>query len=152
MLPHFDRRVLADAAIELVRTLQRRSPCHLAGGAALAGAHLGHRLSADIDLFLHRPEDLRDLVRQLPDAARESAATISVVRDAGTFVRATAIVASDRDDIPRLSIRRQPSSATASTTIAISRRTRRAPCEPDQPDAYDHRPARTKSRGYSAES
>lgn len=40
-------------------------PCHLAGGAALSGLHLAHRLSADIDLFCHEAKDVRDLVRDL---------------------------------------------------------------------------------------
>jgi Nucleotidyl transferase AbiEii toxin, Type IV TA system len=63
----FDRRVLPDPVLALVRACQQRAPAHLAGGAALSGAHLSHRLSGDVDLFCHRAEDVRVLVRELPD-------------------------------------------------------------------------------------
>jgi len=84
----FDRRVVSDQALDLVRACQRRVPCHLAGGAALSGAHLSHRLSGDLDLFCHRAEDVRELVRALPAIASDCAIAIDLVRDAGTFVRA----------------------------------------------------------------
>ncbi|MBI3270190.1 MAG: nucleotidyl transferase AbiEii/AbiGii toxin family protein [Planctomycetes bacterium] len=84
----FDRRVLPDAVLSLVRACQRRVECHLGGGAALSGAYLAHRLSGDVDLFCHRPEDVRSLVRALPDVAGECALRIELARDAGTFVRA----------------------------------------------------------------
>lgn len=84
----FDRRVLPEAMLRLVRACQRQVPCHLGGGAALSGAHLGHRLSGDVDLFCHRPEEVRALVQSLPQVARECALQIDLVRDAGTFVRA----------------------------------------------------------------
>lgn len=84
----FDRRVVPDAALELVRACQRRVPCHLGGGAALSGAHLAHRLSGDLDLFCHERTDVRTLVRELPDVAREAGLAIYLARDAGTFVRA----------------------------------------------------------------
>jgi hypothetical protein len=89
----FDARVVPPPVVALVRELQRRAPCHLAGGAALSGLYLAHRLSADIDLFCHDREYVRDLVRDLPDVARRCAADIRVVRDAGSFVRATVRVA-----------------------------------------------------------
>lgn len=84
----FDRRVLPDPVLDLVRACQRRAPAHLAGGAALSGAHLSHRLSGDVDLFCHRAEDVRVLVREMPDVARECGLGVALVRDAGTFVRA----------------------------------------------------------------
>lgn len=99
MRTSLDRRVLSDETLDLVRSFQRRVPCHLAGGAALAGAHLSHRLSNDIDLFCHRAEDVRELVRVLPDVAREQSARIDVVRDAGTYVRAAASLAGARLEI-----------------------------------------------------
>jgi predicted nucleotidyltransferase component of viral defense system len=86
----FDRRVVPEWVLELVRSLQRRAPCHLAGGAALAGLYLSHRLSADVDLFCHDASVVRSLIRELPDVARECRADIRIVRDAGMFVRATA--------------------------------------------------------------
>jgi hypothetical protein len=84
----FDRRVVPDPVIALVRALQQRAPCHLGGGAALSGAHLSHRLSGDVDLFCHDHQDVRALVRELPSVAAECALDITIVRDAGTFVRA----------------------------------------------------------------
>jgi hypothetical protein len=88
VLSSFDRRVVPDPVLALVRACQRRVPCHLAGGAALGGAHLAHRLSGDVDLFCHRAEEVRHLVQQLPDVSRECGVCIELVRDAGTFVRA----------------------------------------------------------------
>jgi hypothetical protein len=84
----FDRRVVPDSVLRFVRSCQTRVPCHLGGGAALSGAHLAHRLSRDIDLVCHQRDDVRHLLRDLADAAREAGATATVVRDAGTFVRA----------------------------------------------------------------
>jgi hypothetical protein len=42
-----------------------------------------------VGLFCHDAEFVRSLVRDLPDVARECRGDIRVVRDAGTFVRAT---------------------------------------------------------------
>lgn len=84
----FDRRVVSDAVLELVRRCQSHVACELGGGAALSGAYLAHRLSNDIDLVCHRTEQVRDLVRDLPAIAREAGVEIDVARDAGTFVRA----------------------------------------------------------------
>lgn len=88
MASSFDRRVVSDKALALVRALQRRVPCHLGGGAALSGLHLHHRLSRDLDLFCHDTQSVRELVQALPDVAREVGVGLRVVRDAGTFVRA----------------------------------------------------------------
>ena len=88
----FDRRVIPDAVLALVRALQRRAASHLAGGAALGGLYLSHRLSADVDLFCHDLDRVRSLVRDLPDVARECDAEIRIVRDAGSFVRATVLL------------------------------------------------------------
>ncbi len=83
-----DRRVVPEDVIALVLACQQRVPCHLAGGAALAGAYLGHRLSGDVDLFCHDADAVRTLVRELDSVAQESGSEIAIVRDAGTFVRA----------------------------------------------------------------
>jgi hypothetical protein len=80
--------VVGEPVLELVRALQRRTPCHLGGGAALSGAYLGHRLSNDIDLFCHDQGEVRTLLRELPLIAAECELKIELVRDAGTFVRA----------------------------------------------------------------
>lgn len=86
MNKHFDLRVLPESVLELVRSAQRLVPCHLGGGAALAGAYLGHRRSADIDLFVHSSaEEHRRLVDQL--FRTPSAAQLELVRDAGHLVR-----------------------------------------------------------------
>jgi hypothetical protein len=85
----FDSRVVPAPALAVVRSLQRRAEGHLGGGAALSGAYLAHRLSADLDLFCHQADDVRRLVRMLPDVAAECGARIDLVRDEGTFVRAT---------------------------------------------------------------
>lgn len=89
MRSSFDRRVVPDAVLELLRALQRRATAHLAGGAALGGLYLCHRLSSDVDLFCHEADLVRSLVRELPSVATELGGDIRVVRDAGTFVRAT---------------------------------------------------------------
>lgn len=96
MRSSFDRRVVPEDALALVRACQKRVPAHLAGGAALSGAYLAHRLSGDLDLFCHGPDDVRTLVRELPEIALESGITIEIVRDAGSFVRSRARLA-DRD-------------------------------------------------------
>lgn len=84
----FDRRVVPDFVLDFVRSCQARIPCHLGGGAALAGAYLGHRMTGDIDLFVHDNEDMRALVRLLPGTAEEAGISITLLRDAGHYVRA----------------------------------------------------------------
>ena len=88
MRAELDRRVLPEVVIELVRAVQSHEPAHLAGGAALAGAHLSHRLSADVDLFVHDAEAHRRACRRLADAVREAGGSLVVVQDAGSFWRA----------------------------------------------------------------
>jgi hypothetical protein len=85
--------------IALVRACQSRVPCHLGGGAALSGAHLAHRLSGDLDLFCHRAEEVRDLVRAFDDVARDAGVALRIVRDARTFVRAEVVTASTRLEV-----------------------------------------------------
>jgi hypothetical protein len=80
--------VVSEAVLDFVGACQQAIPCHLAGGAALSGAFLGHRLSRDIDLFVHDAESHRELVRSLPEIARRSNATVMVLRDAASHVRA----------------------------------------------------------------
>lgn len=84
----FDRRVVSDPVLGFVRACQKRIPCHLGGGAALAGAYLGHRTTGDIDLFVHDAEAMRALVGLFPDAAREAGISVTVLRDVGHLVRA----------------------------------------------------------------
>jgi len=84
----FDRRIVPPQLVALLQACQARVPFHLGGGAALAGVHLRHRLSADADLFVHDRTAHRDLVRALADAAAEAGLDLRVVRDAGSLVRA----------------------------------------------------------------
>lgn len=84
----FDRRVVPDFVLDFVRDCQRRIPCHLGGGAALAGAYLGHRMTGDIDLFVHDAEDMRALVGVLPRAAADTGIKVTLLRDVGHLVRA----------------------------------------------------------------
>ena len=84
-----DRRVVSPEIVAFIRACQARVPCHLGGGAALAGAYLRHRVTGDIDLFSHDAEEMRTLVRVLSDAADSVGVRLSIVRDAGSLVRAT---------------------------------------------------------------
>jgi Nucleotidyl transferase AbiEii toxin, Type IV TA system len=87
MRDELDRRVIPQVVIDLVRAVQAREPAHLAGGVALSGAHLSHRLSADIDLFVHDAQAHRRACRHLSDAVAAKGGTLSVVQDAGSFWR-----------------------------------------------------------------
>jgi hypothetical protein len=84
----FDRRVMPDFVLDFVRACQTRIPCHLGGGAALAGAYLGHRMTGDIDLFVHDAEEMRALVGLLPAAAADAGIGVTLLRDVGHLVRA----------------------------------------------------------------
>ena len=84
----FDRRIVRPSTLRFLQACHARTPFHLAGGAALAGVHLRHRLSRDADLFFHDRQSHRDAVALLQEVAVEAGVTIRVVRDAGTFARA----------------------------------------------------------------
>jgi hypothetical protein len=84
-----DRRIVPESLIELLRACRKTAPCHLGGGAALSGAYLRHRLTGDLDLFVHDRDEMRDLVRQLPAIASGCGANLSIHRDAGQLVRST---------------------------------------------------------------
>lgn len=88
MFETFDRRVIPEPILDFVRACQKRIPCHLGGGAALAGAYLGHRMTGDIDLFTHDAEDMRALVASLPEVGARIGVTVNVLRDVGHLVRA----------------------------------------------------------------
>lgn len=84
----FDRRVVPDPVLDFIRSCQARVPCHLGGGAALAGVYLCHRVTGDVDLFVHDAEGMRELVGHLPGAAAEAGVEVTVLRDVGHLVRA----------------------------------------------------------------
>jgi nucleotidyltransferase AbiEii toxin of type IV toxin-antitoxin system len=92
MLDHLDRRVVPEALVELVRAVQSREPCHLGGGVALAGGHLAHRLSGDLDLFVHDPAAHRRTCRHVEDVVAAVGGTLAVVQDAGSFWRARVVL------------------------------------------------------------
>lgn len=52
-------------------------PWTLTGGAALAGFHLGHRTTRDLDLFLHGRTTLEDLAARVTDRLRGSGLEVS---------------------------------------------------------------------------
>ncbi len=88
MRSRFDRRVVSTSVLDFIRGCQERVPCHLGGGVALAGAYLGHRTTGDVDLFAHDADDMRTLVRLLPDAAKRAGVAVTIQRDVGYLVRA----------------------------------------------------------------
>ena len=97
MRDRFDRRVVSDLLLDVVRACQDRAAAHLGGGAALSGAHLAHRQTRDLDLFVHDAVTHRELVAALPMVAARTGTAISVVRDGGAFVRS-------RIDLPGSSV------------------------------------------------
>ncbi len=83
----FDPRIVGPGVLSFLQACQKVQTFHLGGGAALAGVHLRHRLSADADLFVHDREGHRDLVRVLPSVGAANGTPVVVLRDAGSFVR-----------------------------------------------------------------
>jgi len=88
MRDELDRRVIPEVVIDLVRSVQAHEAAHLAGGVALSAAHLAHRLSADVDLFVHDAQAHRRACARLSDAVRAKGGSLSVVQDAVSFWRA----------------------------------------------------------------
>jgi hypothetical protein len=84
----FDRRVLSEQLLDFIRGCQELAPCHLAGGAALSGAYLGHRTTGDVDLFFHDAGQMRLFVRELAAVAAEAGMESAILRDARSLVRA----------------------------------------------------------------
>jgi hypothetical protein len=84
----FDRRVLPERVLGFIRRCQERVPCHLGGGAALAGAYLSHRTTGDVDLFFHDGDEMRILVGALSDIATGAGMKSEILRDARSLVRA----------------------------------------------------------------
>jgi hypothetical protein len=89
VLASFDPRVVGAEELSFLQACQPVVPYHLGGGAALAGVYLRHRLSAAADLFVHTRDAHRDLVRALPEIGAAAGMPVTLVRDAGTFVRAS---------------------------------------------------------------
>jgi hypothetical protein len=83
----WDHRVVPAVVVELLARSQSLVPSRVAGGAALSGVHLAHRLSRDVDLFFDEKAMLRELLPQLGELAASAGGSFRSVRDAGAFVR-----------------------------------------------------------------
>jgi hypothetical protein len=70
----------------LAAFFNREQRFYLTGGGALAGYHLGHRETNDLDLFTLSPV-MEDGLRALRDSARELGASFEEVRTAPEFRR-----------------------------------------------------------------
>jgi hypothetical protein len=68
----------------------------LGGGAALAGAWLGHRVTGDLDLFFRERTELRGFLPELERVASEAGCEATLVRDSGAHVRARLGVGDER--------------------------------------------------------
>lgn len=62
-------------------------PWALTGGAALAGVHLGHRVTRDLDLFWHGSGQLGDLPRAVQERLRSAGLEVTVLQSAPSFQR-----------------------------------------------------------------
>lgn len=71
----------------------------LTGGAALAGYHLGHRATHDIDLFGPADADLIDAARRIEAIAEDLGATVERLRTFPTFVRMLVSRAEDKCEV-----------------------------------------------------
>lgn len=95
----FDARIATPEVLRFIRECQTRVRCSLAGGVALSGAYLGHRLSKDVDLFCRDRESLRRLAEVLSEAAGAVGGHINIVQDAGTFIRAELQLSGQRIEV-----------------------------------------------------
>lgn len=83
----WDHRVVPAEVVDLLARAQKVAPSRVAGGAALSGVHLAHRLSRDVDVFFDDKRPIRELLPQLGELAGELGGTFQTVRDGGAFVR-----------------------------------------------------------------
>jgi Nucleotidyl transferase AbiEii toxin, Type IV TA system len=59
----------------------------LSGGAALAGVHLGHRATRDLDLFWRNRAELGDLPRAVEQQLTSHGLSVATIQTAPSFVR-----------------------------------------------------------------
>jgi Nucleotidyl transferase AbiEii toxin, Type IV TA system len=59
----------------------------LSGGAALAGVHLGHRATRDLDLFWRNRAELGDLPRAVEQRLTSQGLSVATIQTAPSFVR-----------------------------------------------------------------
>ena len=90
----WDHRVVPPELLEFVRRTQRDAPCRLAGGAALSGAHLRHRISRDLDLFCDDRESVREVLSAAAHVATQLGGSLRIVRDGPSFVRGQIVLES----------------------------------------------------------
>lgn len=83
----WDPRVVPVAVLELLARAQALVPLRVAGGAALSGVHLRHRLSRDVDLFFDDKQAVRELSAQANELAAMQGGHFRIVRDGGAFIR-----------------------------------------------------------------
>lgn len=83
------------------------SPFFLTGGGALAGYHLGHRMTDDLDLFSPPVESMQVAARRLRRAADAIGATVDAVQEAPDF-RRFAVRRSEETTLVDLVIDRAP--------------------------------------------
>ncbi len=83
----WDSRVVPVRLVELLSHSQATVPSRVAGGAALSGVHLRHRLSRAVDLFFQDQTQVRDALLRMPALASSVGAAFRTVRDGGGFVR-----------------------------------------------------------------
>lgn len=62
-------------------------PFVLSGGAALAGIHLGHRTTRDLDLFWRNRARLEELPQVVAQQLEEGGLAVATIRSAPAFVR-----------------------------------------------------------------
>lgn len=92
----------------------------LTGGGALAGYHLGHRTTDDLDLFSPPIESMPDAVRRLRRAADEIGATADAVQEAPDF-RRFAVQRGDETTLVDLVIDRAPQLVADKPRVALVR-------------------------------
>lgn len=81
-------------ALEVLADLEPRWT--LVGGAALAGFHLGHRPTRDLDLFFHGLAELGGLPERAASALRAHGFTVTRIESAPAFVRLGISLAAER--------------------------------------------------------
>lgn len=79
---------LSDAQVRVLRALAGLYPrWTLSGGGALAGFHLGHRRTKDVDLFFHGLSALGRLPEDAAAALRADGMTVDILQRAPAFCR-----------------------------------------------------------------
>ena len=79
---------LSTLQVTILETLANLEPhWTLVGGAALAGVHLKHRRTRDLDLFWRQREKLGELVGQVRRTLENAGFTADVIQEAPAFAR-----------------------------------------------------------------